>query len=226
MIASRINETTSLPNLPDNKSFTLSLSLQSNNPAISPIVDLDRIAFIFTSNRVNAPISNYITDKRANTIVEDPSAFYYVSRPVRLENSATAINLLLTGAINEANDIRGFYSIQNDIEEEVIFTPFPGHVNLSRGTSSGEEQAGLVRTIDPSANNGKPDNQSFELSARINSLSNILELTTKPVLFDADNGGQPEHLPYTVRNLERLGVSAIVMEDKIGLKRNNFDNIG
>ena len=77
-------------------------------------------------------------------------------------------------------------------------------------------------SLTDSVSNGKPDNQSFELSARINSLSNILELTTKPVLFDADNGGQPEHLPYTVRNLERLGVSAIVMEDKIGLKRNSL----
>ena len=77
-------------------------------------------------------------------------------------------------------------------------------------------------SLTDSVSNGKPDNQSFELSARINNLSNILELTTKPVLFDADNGGQPEHLPYTVRNLERLGVSAIVMEDKIGLKRNSL----
>jgi phosphoenolpyruvate phosphomutase len=77
-------------------------------------------------------------------------------------------------------------------------------------------------SLTDSVSNGKPDNQSFELSARINNLSNLLELTTKPVLFDADNGGQPEHLPYTVRNLERLGVSAIVMEDKIGLKRNSL----
>ena len=50
----------------------------------------------------------------------------------------------------------------------------------------------------------------------------MADVTTKPLVFDADNGGQPEHLPYTVRNLERLGVSAIVMEDKIGLKRNSL----
>ena len=77
-------------------------------------------------------------------------------------------------------------------------------------------------SLTDSVSNGKPDNQSFELSSRINNLSNVLEHTTKPVLFDADNGGQPEHLSYTVRNLERLGVSAIVMEDKIGLKRNSL----
>lgn len=77
-------------------------------------------------------------------------------------------------------------------------------------------------SLTDSVSNGKPDNQSFELSSRINNLSNVLEHTTKPVLFDADNGGQPEHLSYTVRNLERLGVSAIVMEDKIGLKTNSL----
>ena len=77
-------------------------------------------------------------------------------------------------------------------------------------------------SLTDSVSNGKPDNQSFELSSRINNLSNVLEHTTKPVLFDADNGGQPEHLSYTVRNLERLGVSAIVMEDKIGLKQNSL----
>ena len=159
VLASSVNEDARLQNLPGRKSFTVNMDLLSADARLSPMVDLSNPTITFTSNRVNAPISNYITDKRANTIVDDPSAFYYVSRPVRLENSATAINLLLTGAINEANDIRGFYSIQNDIEEDVIFTPFPGHVNLSRGTSSGEEQAGLVRIIDPSANNGKPDNQ-------------------------------------------------------------------
>ena len=66
---------------------------------------------------------------------------------------------------------------------------------------------------------GKPDNQSVELSTRINALSDVLDLTTKPFIFDADNGGRIEHLPYTVNSMERQGVSAIVIEDKVGLKR-------
>lgn len=77
-------------------------------------------------------------------------------------------------------------------------------------------------SLTDSTSNGKPDNQSVELSTRINNLNNVIEVTTKPVLFDADNGGQPEHLPYTIRNLERLGVSAIAIEDKIGLKSNSL----
>ncbi len=69
---------------------------------------------------------------------------------------------------------------------------------------------------------GKPDNQSVELSTRINALSDVLDLTTKPFIFDADNGGRIEHLPYTINSMERQGVSAIVIEDKVGLKRNSL----
>ena len=77
-------------------------------------------------------------------------------------------------------------------------------------------------SLTDSASQGKPDNQSVELSSRINSLNNVIEVTNKPILFDADNGGRPEHLPYTIKNLERLGVSAIAIEDKIGLKSNSL----
>jgi phosphoenolpyruvate phosphomutase len=69
---------------------------------------------------------------------------------------------------------------------------------------------------------GKPDNQSVELSTRIAALNELLDVTTKPILFDADNGGRIEHISYKINSLERQGVSAIVMEDKIGLKRNSL----
>ena len=72
---------------------------------------------------------------------------------------------------------------------------------------------------------GKPDNQSVDLSIRINALNDILETTSKPIIFDADNGGSIEQLPFTIKNLERMGISAIVLEDKVGLKKNSlFDN--
>ena len=72
---------------------------------------------------------------------------------------------------------------------------------------------------------GKPDNQSVDYSIRISGLGEILDVTTKPIIFDGDNGGRLEHLPYLIKTLDRLGVSAIVLEDKIGLKKNSlFDN--
>ncbi len=69
---------------------------------------------------------------------------------------------------------------------------------------------------------GKPDNQSVSLETRISALSELMDVTIKPVIFDADNGGRIEHLPYTINSLERQGVSAIVIEDKIGLKKNSL----
>ena len=77
-------------------------------------------------------------------------------------------------------------------------------------------------SLTDSATKGKPDNSSVDFSSRISSLNEMMDVTSKPLVFDADNGGQLEHLPFLVRSLERSGVSAIIMEDKIGLKRNSL----
>tara|TARA_B100001741_G_scaffold286881_1_gene264041 strand:+ start:641 stop:1948 length:1308 start_codon:yes stop_codon:yes gene_type:complete len=77
-------------------------------------------------------------------------------------------------------------------------------------------------SLTDSATKGKPDNSSLDFSARISSLNDMMDVTTKPLVFDADNGGQLEHLPFLIRSLERSGVSAIIMEDKIGLKKNSL----
>jgi len=77
-------------------------------------------------------------------------------------------------------------------------------------------------SLTDSATKGKPDNSSLDFSARISSLNDMMDATTKPLVFDADNGGQLDHLPFLIRSLERSGVSAIIMEDKIGLKKNSL----
>ena len=77
-------------------------------------------------------------------------------------------------------------------------------------------------SLTDSATKGKPDNSSVDFSSRLSSLNDIMEVTTKLLVFDADNGGQLEHLPFLVRSLERCGASAIIMEDKIGLKKNSL----
>ena len=77
-------------------------------------------------------------------------------------------------------------------------------------------------SLTDSATKGKPDNSSLDFSARISSLNDMMDATTKPLIFDADNGGQIEHLPYLIKSLERIGASAIIMEDKIGLKKNSL----
>ena len=80
-------------------------------------------------------------------------------------------------------------------------------------------------SLTDSLTRGKPDNQSVDYSTRILGLNDIMDVTTKPLIFDADNGGRLEHMSYLVKTLERIGVSAMVIEDKIGEKQNSlFEN--
>ena len=69
---------------------------------------------------------------------------------------------------------------------------------------------------------GKPDIELVDMTSRFNTVNEILDVTTKPIIFDGDTGGKIEHFVYTVRTLERLGVSAVIVEDKIGLKKNSL----
>ena len=77
-------------------------------------------------------------------------------------------------------------------------------------------------SLTDSATKGKPDNSSLDFSSRISTLNDMMDVTTKPLVFDADNGGQIEHLSFLVRSLERSGVSAMIIEDKVGLKKNSL----
>ena len=82
-------------------------------------------------------------------------------------------------------------------------------------------------SLTDSTSRGKPDIEAVDLSSRVNSLQDVLECTTKPIIFDGDTGGKNEHFAFSVRALERNGVSAVIIEDKFGLKRNSlleFDN--
>ena len=67
-----------------------------------------------------------------------------------------------------------------------------------------------------------PDIEAVDTTARISILNEVLEVTTKPIIYDGDTGGKPEHFQFTVRSLERLGVSAVIIEDKTGLKKNSL----
>ncbi len=69
---------------------------------------------------------------------------------------------------------------------------------------------------------GKPDIEAVDISSRLQTIGEIFETTTKPLIFDGDTGGKPEHFVFTVRSLERLGASAVIIEDKEGLKKNSL----
>jgi phosphoenolpyruvate phosphomutase len=69
---------------------------------------------------------------------------------------------------------------------------------------------------------GKPDIEVVDFTSRMRTVNDIMEVTSKPIIFDADTGGMPEHFAFTMRTLERVGVSAAIVEDKMGLKRNSL----
>jgi phosphoenolpyruvate phosphomutase len=69
---------------------------------------------------------------------------------------------------------------------------------------------------------GKPDIEAVDVTSRMQTLNDLMEVTTKPLIYDADTGGKIEHFTFTVRTLERLGVSAAIIEDKTGLKKNSL----
>lgn len=77
-------------------------------------------------------------------------------------------------------------------------------------------------SLTDSTSKGKPDIEAVDLTTRLQDLNNILECTTKPIIFDGDTGGKIEHFTFTVRTLERHGISAIIIEDKVGLKKNSL----
>ena len=79
-----------------------------------------------------------------------------------------------------------------------------------------------ISSLCDSTAKGKPDIELVDMSSRLRTIDDVMEVTTKPIILDGDTGGQIEHFVYNVRTLERLGVSAVIIEDKVGLKRNSL----
>lgn len=149
LICSKENETNLLSGLPGNKSFTMTIDLASSSPYISPMIDMDRVGVIFTTNRINSRIDNYATDNRVSTLESDPSSFVYATKSIQLEAPATSIKIIVAAYVNTASDLRALYSIQNDPNDEQIYYPFPGYNNKNN----------LGQTIDDSLSDGTSDIQ-------------------------------------------------------------------
>ena len=79
-----------------------------------------------------------------------------------------------------------------------------------------------ISSLCDSTDKGKPDIELVDMTSRFHTINDVMEVTTKPIIFDGDTGGMIEHFVYTVRSLERMGVSAVIIEDKTGLKQNSL----
>jgi len=148
IIASKVNETSRLSQLPASKSFTLEVDLTTNNTKVSPMIDLDRVNLITINNRINSKISDYSNDFRVNTMYGDPSAAVYLSKIVRLEKQADSINVIFDAYRHYTNDIRVLYRLyRSDSKSEPLWELFPGYLNLDANGN----------IINPSNNDGLSD---------------------------------------------------------------------
>jgi hypothetical protein len=150
MVVSKTNEDTYLTTLPGNKSFSMSLNLNTYDKRLSPTLDLDNSSVVFVSNRVNAPIQNYATDRRINGIGNDPNSLMYVTKLITLENPATSLRVYIDGYVSNYNDIRLLYSLNQEATAlDTVFTPFPGYKNI--------DEFGSI--INPTVSDGTSDIQ-------------------------------------------------------------------
>ena len=153
MVASKSNENRQLSDLPGNKSLTLEVLMSTNSPNVSPVIDLDRVSTVLTTNRVNSPVSNFASDNRVNQTGQDPCASSYVSKMVVLNNPATNILVEFAAYRRSDADIRVFFktiaegSTESSLDRN--FELFPGHDNI--------DQNGKV--INFSNNSGLPDDR-------------------------------------------------------------------
>ncbi len=122
--------------------------------------------------------------------------------------------------------------LKNELEIKNFVTAMEAHDGLTglvvENTKIHEDggthqfDAMWVSSLCDSTARGKPDIELVDLSSRLRTINDLMEVTTKPIIFDGDTGGKTEHFVYAVRTLERVGVSMIIIEDKVGLKKNSL----
>jgi len=122
--------------------------------------------------------------------------------------------------------------LKRALEMKGLITAMEAHSGLTGlivEKTAVEEKGGLkqfdamwISSLCDSTDKGKPDIELVDMTSRFRTIDDIMEVTTKPIIFDADTGGLKEHFVYTVRTLERMGVSMAIIEDKVGLKKNSL----
>jgi len=159
MIASKINESNKLDDLPRNKSLTIEVVLdaEQDDGHFSPVVFTDTCSIDLDRTRLDRPISDYTKDPRVNSVNNDPHAAAYVSEVVNLKNPATSLKVFTGAYVDLTADIRCLYRIFTADSQNVDpqFVLFPGYTNLkdTDGDGFGDE------VIDSNLVNGLPDKE-------------------------------------------------------------------
>lgn len=79
-------------------------------------------------------------------------------------------------------------------------------------------------SLTDSASRGLPDIEIINLDSRLETINEILYITSKPLIVDCDTGGDINHFEYMVQKLEDAGVVMVIVEDKTFPKRNSLTN--
>ena len=117
-----------------------------------------------------------------------------------------------------AKDMLRFLDIHNGLSSLIVET-----ASIRNPKGSKLEFDGMwASSLTDSTAKGKPDIEAVDTTSRVGTLNEVLEVTSKPIIYDGDTGGKPEHFVFTVKTLERLGISAVIIEDKTGLKKNSL----
>ena len=155
LVASPINESEYLSDLPLNRSNTIALRLLSGDKNLSPIVDTMNASILYIRNRLNKPIDNYANDIRVKLNSNDPHAGIYISNRVDLKQPATSLQVILSARRAESADFRVLYKLFNtEISEgEQSYELFPGFDNLRDTTGDGFGNE-IISTVN---NSGRPD---------------------------------------------------------------------
>jgi hypothetical protein len=197
IVCSKVNENTYLTALPRSKSFTTAITLQTTDKYLSPQIFLDGSFTDFHSNRINSPISNYSTDNRVNSLIDDPHTSVYVSNEVRLSQPATSLKVIVSAYRHSSADFRVLYSLIRPDSSEVsqAFELFPGYNNLSVDNNND----GYLDVVDPANNDGLPDvfvpssreNEFLEYEFSANNLGEFSGYTIKIVMSSTNQAYPP-----------------------------------
>ena len=157
LVASKVNETDKLSSLPKNKSLTLNVDMSSDDPNLSPALDVKNATFILGRNKINNPIGleNYATDSRTNQLEDDPHGSIFITRRIDLEQPATSLKVLVGASVQPEADFRVFYRLFSPDSSEVsqTYRPFPGYKNMIDDDGDGFGDT----AIDLALNDGRPD---------------------------------------------------------------------
>ena len=179
LIASKVNEVNNIPSTLGNKSFAMELTLSTQDTKVSPIIDLDRVSIITSMNRINKPISNYVTDLRINSLFNDPNAAIYLSKIIGLNKSANSLKVYFDAYRDYSNEIIVLYRLlrSDSSENSPLFDLFPGYTNLD---SDGNvinigNNSGLPDTFVPPSSSSN-DLRSYEYTANNLSLFDAFQI--------------------------------------------------